>query len=1516
MGFTIALAVFIFFGILWGLIRGLKRTTGRLLFLLITSVILLFITVPLTKLLLNIPINTTITYNGEEIVHGSVKISDIIVAYIKAFLGEEFITKNPQFVSVLTSIPLILVNAFVYLLLFWLFKYLLLPIDHLLYKAIFDRKRKKKEAMGFSAWDFGDDDNTKPLQSNPSQTTSAESSPTPPTPTPQPETQQPAPETPATPPAEDPVKLTPSVSEMATTSAEPAKAEPTSDVGMFIKKEEDIATANAHGASNMPTFEEAHNDTNNAKGKAKKEKPQKVKEPRHRGQDSDEKYVKPKKHRLLGALVGSVVGLVITINTMMPLYGLLNILESNKDTEIKNVTETTYSLDSASGGLATQILKGYETSLMHTLGNSIGLEQLYLVGFDQLTSTTINGKKIVLRDDIQNLVGTIVQADKTFGLYKKVNEHGIANMTQAELNEIITAVEDLLAQSKKVQFLNCLADYLLPAATNYVANNEIRLAADEKINDLLLDTIEELTTVANVNLFEEAEGMIDIVKYINSQNLLLPVITNKLDDPVTIIHNVDDDFSNQLVERILSLKLVNTTIANVFNIGLTALDNSIHFGYVKNDIEKDDFIDRFTEIINEAFDTAKTISNDSPIYLTQESLVPLGQLLNTIKDGGIINTETYNNVISYTTRKLKQLTPNAIPKVFKDYVNNSLLENIGDVTDWAVEMGKIDTALNILRDKDNGILGKVQEGYNKRVGYSIEFSMSETIINNFGAFLDALETSQLFGGNTNIYDSTETIYASTSVTKLLTTILNYAHEQISEKADSGLRDMLSIIKDMQDNIIRCGHSTTDEDFWTDEISKVSPLISNVYNMLQDSSNNGQFELSNSLGSDLDRAKKSNLLGGDTTLKIVNIAMDKVKEMVLGANYEDSGTDTLNDKINALFTDIKDTLEDANTTTIMQDDNDFWTKEISCFKSLQKLSEDSGNISNISACLAIAEDIDKAYTSRLIPATSLDGIIATVIRQIKTNDTTGINGKINTLIENIATDIEDPTFFATETNPDGHSRVNFWATELNHINRLKSLDLDNSTSSNLADNIRFIGVEIDKVVDGYTDGEDIIRGSYLITEPRVRDLLATAIEEMSGDIVDSFDATMSTIIGTAVTSIKNNIANTSIEISSFAYELGNIATLTTLDISKDIFNIPTGTDIGSTIDSIAFNTIETSDHLYMQYSDNNSKIVTRTILNTLIKDTFGLAKNNSTTNTYETVFNDLIDNIQDSINTIAITQNKVFSWEKELAFVTKLTSMNKDQEYSLDNASTTIATNIDAIAFNTFDQNNTPLRYNDLIYSSTNLEGGYSAYEVDNNRVNSLFITRTILKDAVASLVEDFKVSGAAAGSKDEITNDLIDNISTTINTGAYNTAGNYKTYVELFTELNTVKDDMESLSNSITTSSDIISDAKATELDVYLDTTQAKLICGVVTTRKVAKMILSEVRDNVVDAIHTAHPELTDTQINNSQTMQYIDALESHYTNKANSTTPENYNVTTPDTYDNPFRSILAKYNAEFNSTP
>jgi len=118
MGLNIALLVFITFGFLGGIIRGLKKTAFRGLFLIITVIIALFITMPVTNLLLGIQIDITLNM-GSTNISGLLTIKEILAKIIEGLLGEEFVTLNPNSVELILTLPIMVINTIIYVLIFF-----------------------------------------------------------------------------------------------------------------------------------------------------------------------------------------------------------------------------------------------------------------------------------------------------------------------------------------------------------------------------------------------------------------------------------------------------------------------------------------------------------------------------------------------------------------------------------------------------------------------------------------------------------------------------------------------------------------------------------------------------------------------------------------------------------------------------------------------------------------------------------------------------------------------------------------------------------------------------------------------------------------------------------------------------------------------------------------------------------------------------------------------------------------------------------------------------------------------------------------------------------------------------------------------------------------------------------------------------------------------------------------------------------------------------------------------------
>lgn len=1460
--FNIALLVFILFGVIFGLIRGFRKTLSRGIFLLLTTIILMFVAIPITKALINIPIETTIMDGEEVFLSGELTIKEIITAYTELYLGENFSTTNPEFVNVIASLPIVLINSIVYLILFWICKYLLLPLSYLFYRLLF-APRKPKETEGFSAHNSSDDSDLEPIKSSD--------------------------------------ELAPDFNSS----------------GLFIKKD--------------PEAESTKNNKSQKKEKNKVEKKQ------HKEKKEKIKY---NKHRLLGGLVGAVVGLIVTFNTMIPIYGILTMLDSSKEYKFEHITSSDepLTIDSATSGISTALLEGYENSVMKYVTKYTGLEAMELAGFDLITSTTVDGTKITLREDLDNILKTSQGIDYLVGLINGCSD----KLTQEQLDTIILATRNVIEQSQKVKLIDALSDYILPIACNYILSNDIQFTENENINLLIKDTILALSENSDIDIMAEINTLLDIVDYVNNQKLLLCIVNNDWSDSFEVINHIDDDFGTNLVNKIFELKLINTTVPHILNIGLTFLDEVVDFGYEKNEVTAEQIKNTLSNITNNLVAVAKSLDENSSIYVSQESLIPLGKLLDSIKSGNIFNEETYKNLTDYAVKQIKQLTISLIPDDFKDVFNNRLLSNATIVENWQTEMTNIYNALNVLRDKENGILGNVVEDKDLRQGLDINLNMTESVLNNIGICLDKLENTILFGTSksTTIEDDTNT-YSTTTITHLLNSILNYIDDSIAE--NETMSDFAELIVTIQENLIKSNHEYYDgSKYWENELKAISPLVIEIYEMIQ----GNEFRIYEDFGETLDKAKTSVMFGDDTTLQLMSIAIDIVKDNILGENFEyNDGSlseQTTNDTIYELLLSIKENLNSEEIKTSCKN-QDFWKNEIKAYVALQTIANQADSIETIEDAYDIADELDIVYTSKTISKSAMSKTIASVIRQLKTESTSGVDGEINNIIESIATDLEKEDYF------DDKELDNFWVIELGYIKELYCIqftDIEDDTNTTIdesysvIENLDTIGKTLDKVTNGYTtsgenNSSETIRASYFITHSMLRNIISTAIEDISDSMLNNFEeGIIQDSIATALSSIKNNFEDTTnIPLISFEKELNNLKSLANIEISESIFesssNSSTLTSLGETLDNIAFNTNSETT-----YSDSNSLIITRNIINEMIVDLIEVAKPEDSAD----VLNDTIDNISSEIQTIN-SNDSIISWEREFGFVnnlmnlkkfTTLTSItsenfyeigttldgiafnrNADNSYdetnnsliitranlnstmaqlilqakiedntainnTIDNLSTQITTS-SALIFSwereldfvdkLIDLNETSITALDtdedkgkllllganldaLAFNLTSDESAYddcqydSEYNVTYIGENSVIVTREILKSTVGDFLETTKVEDAEIVSADGITNDLIDNVSKTINTSNVISSDKYTTFTLSFTDLIGVKDTITtSIEDANNKSIDTI-DASA--IDTMLYGIQIKLICGNIPTRKVAIIMLTEVNETMI----------------------------------------------------------------------
>lgn len=1520
---NILLALFVVVGVVCGLIRGLRKTASRGIFLVLTSIILLFVTVPITNAVLKIKLNVDFTIEESTLV-GYHSINDCISFFVKVLLGEEFSIQNPEFVNVITSLPLLILNVFVYLILFIVCKYLLLPLNHLFYKLTFAPK-KKKTNLAFSSFNNEFDDNSVESLHEIMNKSNEESS---------------ALNTDINIEDEVPITIDPFAQVHSEDSVDASSndvaseqsngtneySDTSSDGGVvFVKKDIDL------NAQDEPVIKEDFD------------------KPSERELKRAKKKEKINKHRWWGALVGAFVGMFVMMNVCMPIYGIMDIADELNDVKVKNMSDSEISLSGLTDGNSDQIIDNYDSSIFYPISKYLGIEGLSLAQFDYLTTKNVNGKKITLKGDVKNIVTTISKADDLVGVYKEYTSSGsITTLNQSQISTLINSSKDLLDFARKVGLVDCVGDYIIPVVCTVLINNETMFSENALVNKMAINAITALAEESGINVFDETYNILDLAGYLNEQGLLTRILQNDFSDPITIIQNLDGDFGEQFTSRLTKLQTVNITMPYLLNIGLNVLENSINYGYVENEysISREDLTNAFSNLVKNAINVLKSVDKSSNIYLTTKSLEPIGNLMQTVKVSGIVNEQTYANLIDFAIEKLQSVLSGLLPKEMEDYLLNEFVTNLSKVDRWDEEMKKISNAVYKLRDNEKGILGEKVEGETLRQGTSINLDMKEDTFENLGEALDILEGTVLFGAvTTKEIDDGE--YQVSGTISMFLSLLDYANETIKKDiSNTSYHKITSVFENIKNNLITSKHTYNMEDkFWESEMMDVSTLVIEIYGILK----SGDFDVTEELGRGLDEAKNSILFGNGATIQLMMSALDIVQDDILGEDFGDKyndGSDTskkqvLNDKIYELFVEVKDNLQSDYIKDSVSKNSAFWQSELKYYKNLKNVAENSSKLNTIDDAKDIAPDLDNLYNSLTIPQKELYNIIAFAIDGITNKNATGdVDKAINSVISNISSRLQSEEYIASITDFN-----NFWTIEFDHLASLMDIKFKDDGNYKIKDNLANIGEKLDNVVFGYEIKDNpvteevesgSVRRSYLLLASDLRSVLASAMNEVKVSISSSFDDKIKIYIESAIDDIKLNVENVKdIPTVSFQKEMTHMQTLANLEIDGSMLVYPTGTDLeitakleenatkldalGRQLDSIAF-AYQKQGNIY-KYTDKtsandstNSSFVTRQIINNLISGIFDIAKvdtkdflstQEEMTNeqTEKTAFNTLIESIQTNILSVS-SVDKVMSWQRELSYVNLLIELNSGKEYNVNNVADNVGKNLDAIAFNVMIDN--AGKFDDIKYTNNDCE-----YIPEVKDGNSLFITRSAIKTLMSSYLSRVKetfdgtVSDIEKEQK-ELVNDIIDNSTRVIAETDEDISGNYyKNTSTCLSQMSKIKNDIDAKIDLFESGSSALDDKNSVGIDELLEDYQSDPIVGIALTRRVALLILKKMDvptkptgiDNIDSAINYYNGLISFYTSRN--TSDYNNVSE-HY--KTSETISEEY-------YPNPFVTLYKKIN-------
>lgn len=142
--------LFVLAGMIWGLIRGLKKSAFRAGWVIVTAVIVFFLAPVITVALMKMDISfLNINIDGVALT----SLNELAAHYLKQIPDfGEMLTENPETLEIMIKLVSLLLNAFIYVILFWLAKIILWPIWAILSAVLIKKKNKDGEKKKKHAW--------------------------------------------------------------------------------------------------------------------------------------------------------------------------------------------------------------------------------------------------------------------------------------------------------------------------------------------------------------------------------------------------------------------------------------------------------------------------------------------------------------------------------------------------------------------------------------------------------------------------------------------------------------------------------------------------------------------------------------------------------------------------------------------------------------------------------------------------------------------------------------------------------------------------------------------------------------------------------------------------------------------------------------------------------------------------------------------------------------------------------------------------------------------------------------------------------------------------------------------------------------------------------------------------------------------------------------------------------------------------------------------------------------------
>ena len=413
-----------------------------------------------------------------------------------------------------------------------------------------------------------------------------------------------------------------------------------------------------------------------------------------------QQVIKEKKHALWGACIGVVMGLISLVFTAIPLAGISNTL-----LQIEQATLTQQQDGTTKGVLSSNL--GDDAELIYVYANSPGGKVLDTVGINQLStaiaknvaSTEMNGVKTSALDEVVNI--TVLTND-----VQSLSETDFSNLTKEQWTETLPKIEKVSNTVLSSGIIKTLYDSLVPYFIDNMLNDpdffvQVPDTQNEIVNNLIHEVLLQVKTISVDDIKNDLSKIIQMADDLNNNEILTELVKGEVELEY-LQQRLTVELGETLNEKFFEMQTIGKLVPICLQSAVEYACEQLDVEYVKSsaNLTLEQTKQFFDSLINDAILVLQGYDETKEMPIATTTFENIGDVVDSLKTSGIINTTTFNNLVDYVADKITVQLDDLNLKQSVDTLVRSLLVDIKFIPSFKTELKQIGLAYQVILDEE------------------------------------------------------------------------------------------------------------------------------------------------------------------------------------------------------------------------------------------------------------------------------------------------------------------------------------------------------------------------------------------------------------------------------------------------------------------------------------------------------------------------------------------------------------------------------------------------------------------------------------------------------------------------------------------------------------------------------------------------------------------------------------------------------------------------------------------------